>query len=297
MTRIAILGAGAIGQLLCWQLRTHDPILLGRHAPPGGFEHTDLDGVLHSFTPEYRPLATAALDDIGLLIITVKAYQVVDALRPLLPGLPSHCALLLMHNGMGPHLELESLLAGRSLLLGTTSQGALKEGLWHIRHTGKGLTQIGLLCGDADSGKTKVEPLLDKIENSEWVENILAALWQKLAVNAAINPLTAIDDCPNGELADPKYRELIQAIVTELHTAAAADGITLDKTALLDRVYQVITLTSGNFSSMHQDVAHGRLTEIDAINGFVVKRAASHGLDAPANLSMLEQVKALQAQK
>ncbi len=297
MNRIAILGPGSIGQLLCWQLRHHKPVLLGRSPAPDALVHTDIKDVHHSFTPEYRPLDKARLDDIGLLIVTVKAYQVLDAITPLLQDLPADCAILLMHNGMGPHLELAQLLNGRSLLLGTTSQGALKQGLWHIRHTGKGLTQIGLLCGDADSGKTRVEPLLDKIENSEWVDDILAALWQKLAVNAAINPLTAIHDCRNGALAADEYRELIHAIVAELVKAAAADSIVLDETTLLERVYKVIALTANNFSSMHQDIAHGRQTEIDAINGFVVKRAQANGLEALANLSILEQVKSLQPRR
>ncbi|MGI2258951.1 ketopantoate reductase family protein [Shewanella sp. GXUN23E] len=296
-SRIGILGAGAIGQLLCWQLRHHQPILLGRQAAPDCFIHTDLDGQRHRFSPQYRQLNDKKLSDIGLLIVTVKAYQVMDALLPLLSSLSADCAVLLLHNGMGPHLQLAPVLQGRDLLLGTTSQGALREAsgrdCWHVRHTGTGLTQIGLLNGNPARSKSRVQPLLDAIANAEWTEDILMALWQKLAVNAAINPLTAIHNCRNGELATAGHCATIQAIVAELVTTAAADGIILDESALLARVYQVITLTANNFSSMHQDVAHGRQTEIDAINGFVVSRAEALGIDTPYHRDMMAKVRAL----
>ena len=293
---IGILGAGAIGQLLYWQLRRYEPVMFGRSAAPTTLTYTNLDGYTYHQPIQYRHLATADFTDIQLLIITVKAYQVIDAVKPLLTYLPKTCNLLLLHNGMGPHLTLAPLLDGRNLFLGTTSQGALRKQQWHVCHTGKGLTQVGLLVGQfeqPDSAKTIVQPLLDTLEPVQWTEDILSALWQKLAVNAAINPLTAIHDCRNGTLAEAQYQTRISKIVNELIETAKAEQIMLDKTALLKRVYEVIKLTAGNYSSMHQDVSHNRQTEIDSINGFIVQQAKTHNIAVPTNQQIIEQVKSL----
>ena len=80
-----------------------------------------------------------------------------------------------------------------------------------------------------------------------------------MAVDAGvpINPLTAIHDCHNGALASPEFAFDITAVIDELLVVAAAEGISLERAALLERVYKVISLTAGNYSSMVQDLRHG----------------------------------------
>ncbi|MGI1944145.1 ketopantoate reductase family protein [Shewanella glacialipiscicola] len=320
MTRavdIAILGAGAIGQLICRQLTA-----AGEHV---GFIARDRQDLLSlqdsqaqqysqsqklSFTPliasddshspqpiDYRVpiIAANALDHIRLVIVCVKAYQVIDALLPLLHQLPRQCHILLLHNGMGPHLALAPLIEkmeSRGLSLGTTSQGVLRQARWQIKQTGKGLTQLGHFTG-IELAEHYRSAILTAIPNSEWVDTIVPCLWQKLAVNAAINPLTALHQCPNGALAKTDFSAIIEGILDELVTVAAQDGVPLDKPLLHDRIYQVIQLTAANFSSMHQDVAHQRQTEIDQINGYICERAQAHGLTTPINAKLCQQIKQL----
>ncbi|WP_283627843.1 ketopantoate reductase family protein [Shewanella baltica] len=304
---IAILGAGAVGQLICRQLTVAGMNVgfIDRNALESGqqvLSFTPLasadDNLQQTQAIPYSvPILSAdALDNIRLVIVCVKAYQVLDALSPLLKQLPSQCHILLLHNGMGPHLALAPLINaqanGRGLSLGTTSQGVLRQAHWQIKQTGQGLTQLGHFAG-AELTEHYRNALLAAIPSSEWVDAIVPCLWQKLAVNAAINPLTTLYQCPNGKLAEPDFSEMIKGILDELVIVAAHDGVSLDQSFLHDRVYQVIRLTAGNFSSMHQDIAHQRRTEIDQINGYICERAQAHGLSAPVNAELWARVKQL----
>lgn len=306
---IAILGAGAVGQLICHQLTTAGMSvgLIGRDSIASIQQTLSVtplalanDNQQKTQALQYSVpiLAANALDNIRLVIVCVKAYQVLDALLPLLNQLPRQCHILLLHNGMGPHLALAPLIDaqadGRGLSLGTTSQGVLRQASWQIRQTGQGLTQFGHFAGTELTEHYR-NALLTAIPNSEWVDAIVPCLWQKLAVNAAINPLTALYQCPNGTLAEPDFSDMIKGILDELVTVATLEGVPLDKQLLHDRVYQVIRLTAGNFSSMHQDIAHQRRTEIDQINGYICERARAHGLSAPVNADLWARVKQLEA--
>ncbi|MCU8021856.1 MULTISPECIES: ketopantoate reductase family protein [Shewanella] len=306
---IAILGAGAVGQLICHQLTTAGMSvgLIGRDSIASIQQTLSVTPLAPANDNQQKTqalqysvpiLAANALDNIRLVIVCVKAYQVLDALLPLLNQLPRQCHILLLHNGMGPHLALAPLIDaqadGRGLSLGTTSQGVLRQASWQIRQTGQGLTQFGHFTGTELTEHYR-NALLTAIPNSEWVDAIVPCLWQKLAVNAAINPLTALYQCPNGTLAEPDFSDMIKGILDELVTVATLEGVPLDKQLLHDRVYQVIRLTARNFSSMHQDIAHQRRTEIDQINGYICERAQAHGLSAPVNADLWARVKQLEA--
>lgn len=305
LAKISILGAGAIGQLIYHQLAEQSQSQLSfisrdANSSVQSLHFTTLDEqvISHEAALIGQTDYQTHLSQVELLIVCVKAYQVSDALNPILPLLSTNAHILLLHNGMGPHLEVISLLNGRGLSLGTTSQGALKLDKWHVKQTGNGLTQLGSSQVLAQLPKLPVKLkklLLDAIPQSDWYSEILPLLWQKLAINVAINPLTAIFNCRNGELAAAKHKQVIVDVVSELVVVARHDGIELDVDFLLQRVYQVIELTANNFSSMHQDVQHQRTTEINAINGFVMQRANRHQLEVPVNLSLLKQIKQIEA--
>ncbi|MBO2676196.1 2-dehydropantoate 2-reductase [Shewanella algae] len=300
--QIGILGIGAIGQLLAQQLAAAglEPWLLPRANTPSLAEQGEkqvytLELGDQSLQTSFLCLAqdSSKLKQLDLLLVTVKAYQVEAALEPLLPKLHPDCRILLLHNGLGPHQSLAAKLNGRPLSLGTTSQGALKLSSNHIRQTGSGLTQIGDLIG-APMPEVMKAVLLNAIPGSQWSDTILEALWQKLAVNAVINPLTAIHRVNNGALAAPEFEGTICAILDELLQVAKQEGIALTFDTLHARVKEVIRLTAANSSSMYQDLKHGRKTEIDYINGYLQQRAEQYGLTLPINSELLAQIKALE---
>ncbi len=298
-----ILGIGAIGQLLAQQLAAAglEPWLLPRaNTPPlaeqGEEQVYTLELGDQSLQTSFLCLAqdSSKLKQLDLLLVTVKAYQVEAALEPLLPKLHPDCRILLLHNGLGPHQSLAAKLNGRPLSLGTTSQAALKLSSNHIRQTGRGLTQIGDLSG-APTPEAMKTALLNAIPGSQWSDAILEALWQKLAVNAVINPLTAIHRVNNGALAAPEFEGTICAILDELLQVAKQESIALTFDTLHTRVKEVIRLTAANYSSMYQDLKHGRKTEIDYINGYLQQRAEQYGLTLPINSELVAQIKALES--
>ncbi|MCL1092688.1 ketopantoate reductase family protein [Shewanella kaireitica] len=301
--QISIVGAGAVGQLIYQQLSTANnsnavSINFIRRTETSQQQSLTFTNLEQQSTTRIAEFVgsndwTHQLLNTQLLIVCVKAYQVVAALKPIIKLLSPNCHILLLHNGLGPHLDVSKMLNGQGLSLGTTSQGALKKSTWHTQQTGQGVTQLGHFTGPM-LHETIKKSLLSSIPQSQWFEDILPMLWQKLAINVAINPMTAIHDCRNGELAASQYRNTITAAVTELAKVAAAESIMLDLEGLITRVYQVIELTAANYSSMHQDVHHQRKTEIEAINGFVVQMANRHGKNAKTNEQLLANITALE---
>jgi 2-dehydropantoate 2-reductase len=301
---IAILGAGAIGQLMYHKLslstqaaQKNDVMFIGRDKQTRQQELSFIDHAQHN----HQVLATIlGTDDnrialVELLLVCVKAYQVEQALLPLLAKLSPRCHIVLLHNGLGPHLAVAHALKQfqhQGLTLGTTSQAVLKQNHWQVKHRGFGVTQLGHCCGPLmpPTLKACLNYLHSDNQPLEWHLPVLPVLWQKLAINAVINPLTALNQCANGQLAATQYQTQITAIIDELVPVAKCDGISLDKASVLTRVYQVIDLTATNYSSMFQDIAHNRPTEIDYINGYICQQAKVHQLAVPHNQSLLDKV-------
>lgn len=307
--KIAILGAGAIGQLLYHQLEASEakPIFITRGRSGTRQQlltFTNLTKIISTSSATVIGIAQQEchpkrlqhqLQHIQLLIVCVKAYQVDDAVSSIIEYLPKHCHILLLHNGIGPHLQVQKYLLTQGLSLGTTSQGALRLAHWHVQQTGTGDSQLGHTNGTLLANELKTL-LLNAIPQSLWCDTILVNLWQKLAINATINPLTAIKICRNGALAYPSYKQLIENVIAELVGVAQADGIVLDKLVLTNKVYDVIQRTANNYSSMYQDVANKRQTEIDNINGYIIERAKAHHLSCEINETLFNQIKAIESQ-
>ncbi|WP_153912772.1 ketopantoate reductase family protein [Shewanella sp. TC10] len=315
---IAVVGAGAIGMLIYHQLTASTtPLLLGRNFTLATAENQAAQLTLEPFSGKVLSADDLAPDDLApetqaclinnletvtpeqlatieLVIVCVKSYQVAAAITPLIEKLPNNTSLLLLHNGMGPHLQVMDALQKQcrndiNLYLGTTSQAALKVSNLHVRQTGTGKTVIGHFHGSTLAPQL-LSLLLAAIPNSQLSSNILLALWQKLIVNCAINPLTAIEQCNNGQLAQVQYQAHINAIAKECVDVALADGIKLSLADSVATINQVIQLTANNFSSMHQDVKHQRMTEIKQINGFVGERARKHHISTQINDALTAKI-------
>jgi 2-dehydropantoate 2-reductase len=289
MANWGILGLGAIGSLFASKLlesgqpvkAVMDPARLKLN-PTQTLKRTGLSG-------EYEGIihGTSSTHDIDVLLICVKAYQVERALQQI--QLAPHTELVTLHNGMGNEALIRSQFPNNQLWLGTTTHGARRHSSV-IEHTGSGQTHIGPSIPDTPSPiwLTELNAALPEVIGS-W--DIKRRLWQKLAINCAINPLTAIHDCRNGELLGDAYYPLVEAICKEVSQVAQAEGVKLVAADLTTQVLQICQSTAQNNSSMHQDVVHQRATEINAINGYIIACAARHQIAAAVNQQLCELIR------
>ncbi|GAA4500807.1 2-dehydropantoate 2-reductase [Pseudaeromonas paramecii] len=289
-----ILGCGAIGGMMAGLLSRagHQVSLLRTDKEqvtlPIILRFEDLDGQIHQVEPDF--LLPKDADNISLLLVTTKAYQVAPAMTPLIDRLPTHTPILLLHNGMGTEDWVKDHFPDNPLLIGITSNGALLVEPEHIRHTGPGETWIGAANPAAQACRPLVELLAQALPHAAWSEQIHRQQWTKLVINAVINPLTALNNIPNGELI--AFQADIQTLCRELLPLLAQQGFSAPEKYWVDKVLQVASLTASNYSSMHQDLARGRPSEIDAMTGFLLAEARRLGLSLPAHQALYDKIKA-----
>lgn len=285
-----ILGPGAIGGLMaCLLDGTGTTVtLIPRQSPSDGYLTLQLE---HQERLQTHRLSTSDAQEnaeIDHLLITTKAYDALPAVQNVAHRLHDDSQILLMINGMGVAEEIQTALPEATLFLGTTTEGAYRQSPQHIVHAGRGETRIG--------GHLKRPPdwflsWTEALGQCMWDTDIQDALWRKLAINCAINPLTVRHDCQNGELDNtPALRREVSQLCNEIAEICAAAGHTRLAEELHDQVIRVIRGTAANHSSMLQDSRNGRRTEIDYINGYLMQVAHSAGIAAPINRSLYEEI-------
>jgi 2-dehydropantoate 2-reductase len=226
-------------------------------------------------------------------IIATKAYDAIAALQSITPALSLSAKVLSLCNGMGMHKTMHQQLQNHSIniqfLLGVTSDGALLQQPFEVRHTGIGHTSIGHY--DPQEYTATLLPPCFYLQHS-LLNNIHPALWQKMLVNCVINPLTLIHQCKNGELfSNTEYTHQIKTLCEELsfianNTADVTSNITA--VALFNTAKSVANQTAENTSSMLKDSQLGRPLELDYLNGYIVKLAKEQGLACSVNEQLLK---------
>ena len=285
--KVTVLGCGALGQLWLTALCKQGHDVQGWLRIPQPYCSVNVIGTdgsifnesLTANDPEF--LATS-----DLLLVTLKAWQVSDAVKSLAAQLPESTPILLIHNGLGTIEELKSVR--QPLLMGTTTHAARRDGNVII-HVASGITHIGPAREQTGDYSYLADTLQSTLPDVAWHNNIRAELWRKLAVNCAINPLTALLDCPNGELR--KHPDRVALICREVAAVIEREGYHTSESDLRYYVDQVIESTAENISSMLQDIRAMRHTEIDYITGYLLKRARAHGITVAENSRLFELVK------
>jgi 2-dehydropantoate 2-reductase len=254
-----------------------------------------MTGISGDFTVAVQATADATkVRAAELVMICVKSYDTAVAVGGLPRELAEDCAVLTLQNGLG-NVELiaERFGAERSYA-GTTALGATLLGPGQVRHSGQGVTTVGRFKGAPDERVDKIVELLnDAGFETHAVTDVTVALWTKVVVNAAINPLTALTGVRNGRLVEmPEARELLARVVRECAEVARTQGVTDDP---LPRVEEICRKTAQNVSSMLQDILRGKRPEIDSINAAVVREAERQGIPAPVNEALARLVGVLAA--
>ena len=300
--KIVIVGPGAMGCLFAAFLsKSKEELwLLDKNkdnaAKINGIGIT-LEGA--SGTWQAKPKTTTNVQDIGkadLILICVKSFHTKQAVEQIKPLLQQNTKVMTLQNGIG-NIEIISELAGEDKVIGgITSEGATLIETGKIRHAGGGETIIGTLDGKAPVEIRGIRELFNKVGlQTKMSRDIKGLIWSKLIINVGINALTAITRLPNGKLIEFEgTKRILRDAVTEATRIAKRKRIKLIYDDPLAKVEAVCEGTSANISSMLQDVLKKKRTEIDFINGVIVRLGQELGIAVPTNKLLVDLVKTIE---
>ena len=293
----SILGLGSIGSLWASRfLNKNIPVelLLKNQARLETIRDKGLTIHQGKKSTTYHPKHLLTCDTSGELIdnllITTKAQQTLPALHTLAHRININTKLILLQNGMGVAEEIQKQLPHNPLFLGITTEGAYRTSPHTVIYAGKGDTWIG----PANTQKLVAFSTLQSVNpRCFWDENIHPRLWQKFAINCAINGLTVLFQCKNGELLqNSQAREQMTKICLEIENVLSKKGIQLPE-ALLKTTTSIAEKTADNYSSMLQDFHAQRDLELDYLNAYLCREATRLHVDTPHNQALVESINQL----
>lgn len=263
-----------------------------RAAQLGGRIQVEEDGAVSEYQLNISA-DPAAIEGSDGVIFMVKAYATREAAERLREHVSPGAWVMCVQNGMGNVEILSEIFGVERVLAGTSSHGATLLEPGKIRHAGKGPTFIGKADAANPHDPAPVAELFASAGFETSVsDNVRSLLWKKLLINVGINPLTALLRIKNGELLERESAlDVSRTAVYEAALIAEKDGVDFQGEDPFELVKDIMAKTAGNISSMHQDIAAGRRTEIDFICGYVVERARQEGMMAAMNAYLFEAIK------
>jgi len=300
--RIVIVGPGAIGCLLAAYLaKSKEEVFLLDHQPERASKINQQGIIVEGVSGNWQARVSVFYEakEIGkadLVIICVKSYATKEAVASSLSLLDKDTLFLTLQNGLG-NVELIAEQTGQErVIAGVTNQGATLLGPGHIRHAGRGETILGRLDGKIPVQLRSIREVFNRAGLETKVSrDIKGLLWSKLIINVGINALSAITRLRNGQLI--KYEathQILKEAVNEAVKIAKKKRIKLIYDDPLAKVESVCEATADNISSMLQDVLNKKKTEIDFINGVIVRQAQGLGVAVTVNSTLLNLVKAIE---
>jgi 2-dehydropantoate 2-reductase len=298
--KVAVLGAGAMGALFGGMLaeagcevwlvdvwREHVEAIgrEGLHIVGSAGERT-----IRNLRPTCRPEEAGVAD---LVLVFVKSTVTEAAVAGARSLFGPRTLVLTLQNGLGNIEKIATVVAPGQMVAGVTTYGANVLGPGRIRHAGSGPTSVGELDGSLSPRIQSVAETLNHAGIESHVsDNVLGLIWGKLMVNVGLNALTALTGLRNGQLLDfEETEELMALAVLEAAEVARAKGIRLPYDDPVEHAKAVARATGENRSSMLQDVSNRRRTEIDMINGAIVREGKALGLQTPVNLALWNLVR------
>lgn len=286
-----ILGVGAIGGLFACRLQAAgaNVTLLTRDsaATPRQLILKRQPPCTHTFIQQSIALSdakTTADGSIERLLVCTKAWAVEDAIRSVAPLLSAGSAVVILCNGMGLAESVAPLIGQATLTLGSTTAGCRRTSEGELILSGEGSTQLGTF-DQAMAPPIWLPDWQQGIPDCSWEPDIWSVLLAKVALNAVINPLTAIHGVSNGDLLATPLREATAQSIEEVQRLLLAAGEAEIAATLPHRVRAVCEITASNHSSMRVDIESGKRTEIDAIVGWLLTALVS---DPPATPKLRE---------
>jgi 2-dehydropantoate 2-reductase len=299
--RVAVLGAGAVGCFFGGMLARagHGVTLIGRQPHVDAFTATGLRFEGMKFDERIAVDASTkagAVRDAKLVLFCVKSTDTEAAAAQIAPFLDPEAVVVNLQNGVDNTERIQSRVAN-PVVPAVVYVATEMAGPGHLKHHGRGDLVIGSLDGRVTMDiLQRMQRLFAAAGVPVTISGDVAGeLWGKLVVNCAYNALSAITQLPYGKLIlGTGVRELMRDVVEETLAVATASGIHLAPDTLA-KTYKIAEAMPTQFSSTAQDLARGKSTEIDHLNGYVARRGDALGIPAPANRALYALVKLLES--
>jgi 2-dehydropantoate 2-reductase len=300
--RICFIGAGALGCALGGILTEagSDVVLVARNAchvaalARDGLRITE--GGQERTVPVKAATGVEGLAPVDLLVVLVKSYDTRDALMAAAPVVGPDTTILSLQNGLGQEDIIIGLFGRERVIAGKTYAGGVLLGPGHVL-AGRKPTYIGELDG---SVTPRIEAIAAEFNRAgletQVSTHIAATIWDKLLINVATGAWCAVTGAPYGVIyATPEIRECAVAAVAEAMAVAAASGVTVSIRSPEEAWEKAGAGLPADFkTSMLQSIEAGRRTEIDFINGAVVRAAEKYGVPTPVNRTLVACVKGIE---
>ena len=294
--KVAVLGAGAVGCYYGGLLARagHAVTLIGR---PQHVQAIHAHGLrLQTLTFDETVTVAASTDAAAvagadLVLFAVKSTDTETAGVQMRPHLAPGALVLCLQNGVDNAERLRAVLPGTTVAAAVVYVATEMAGPGHLRHHGRG----ELVIEPSPRSASVAQALIAAGVPTEISDNVRGALWAKLILNCAYNALSAIGRLPYGELVQrPGVRDVMHDVVAECRAVAAADGVTLPGDVDL-AVRRIAETMPTQYSSTAQDLMRGKPSEIDHLNGYVVRRGQALDVPTPANRVLWTLVKLTEA--
>ncbi len=293
--KVAVMGAGAVGCYFGGMLGRagHEVTLIARPQHVEAVRQGGLRMETRTFDEQVRVSASSdasAVQGANLVLFCVKSTDTEAAGEQIKPYLAKGTVVLCLQNGVDNADRLRMVLPNHDVGAAVVYVGTEMAGPGHVKHHGRGELVIDPMKGSKEVGQALVAAGVP----TEISDNVQGALWLKLIINSAYNAISAIAQKPYGETVQGAgVREVMRDVVNECLAVAKAEGVTVpgDVDSALRKIVESMP---GQYSSTAQDLARGKPTEIDFLNGHVVKRGEALGVSTPANRVLWAMVKLLE---
>ncbi len=282
--KVAVMGAGAVGCYYGGMLARagHEVVLIGRSSHVEAFRRGGLRLQAQTFDETLQVAASteaSAAAGAQLVLFCVKSTDTESAGEQLKPHLAPGTLVLTLQNGVDNAERLRGVLQPVEVAAAVVYVATEMAGPGHVRHHGRG----ELVIEPSTRSAAVADALRAAAVPTEVSDNVRGALWAKLILNCAYNAMSAIAQVPYGRMVRATgVTDVMRDVVDECLAVAAADGVAVpgNVDAAVRRIAETM---SQQYSSTAQDLARGKASEIDHLNGYVVKRGAALGVKTPAN--------------
>ena len=296
--KVAVMGAGAVGCYFGGMLARagHDVTLVARAAHVEAIARDGLRMQTKTFDEHVRLQAAteaAAARGADLVLFCVKSMDTESAGRQLQPFLRPDTLVLCLQNGVDNADRLRGVLPEHAVAAAVVYVATEMAGPGHLKHHGRG----ELVIEPAAGSDRAAQALVASGVPTEISDNVRGALWMKLLLNCAYNAISAIAQQPYGaNVQGEGIWEVMHEVVDECLAVAKADGVQIPGDAH-SATRKLVESMPAQYSSTAQDLARGKPTEIDFLNGYVVRRGQALGIPTPANRVLWALVKLLESRR